>query len=112
MNRGLNALVAMILIAGVTACDRISSRFTVTPIFEILTKQSRYVNRYVRVDGEVTKSLAVLNTSGFIIQDSTGQIAVASQTLIPKVGEKVQVRGRVQHLVTLNSTGAVVIVGD
>jgi len=76
-----------------------SARGLTTPIADILENPARYSDEVVTVKGVVSGSLGVFSSSGFILSDRTGSIAVfCPSSMAPGEGETVKIRGTV-HLV-------------
>lgn len=64
-------------------------------IARINADPSRYANRTVSVNGQVTNSVGFLGTGGYQIDDGTGTIYVISRTGVPSRGARVRVTGTV-----------------
>ena len=70
-----------------------------TPIADILENPAKYSDEIVTVKGEVSSSLGLFSSSGFMLSDRTGSIAVyCPKSMAPGEGETVKIRGTV-HLV-------------
>jgi len=72
-----------------------------TPIGEITAEPSSYVNRDVKVIGEVSERLAIGEEGVLTISDATGSIQVYTKGEMPEQGKKVVVSGRVQPMLKL-----------
>jgi hypothetical protein len=65
-------------------------------INQIMAEPQRYANRDVGIVGNVTRSVSVLGTGAYQVDDGTGKIWVISKTGVPREGARVGVKGRVQ----------------
>ena len=72
-----------------------------TKIGRITADPSRYRNRTVLVEGQVTNAFGALATGGYQLEDDTGKIVVISNQGIPSKGSKVAVSGRVMEGITV-----------
>jgi len=72
-----------------------------TKIGRITADPSRYRNRTVRVEGQVTNAFGALSTGGYQLEDDTGKIVVISNQGVPSKGSKVAVSGRVMEGITV-----------
>jgi hypothetical protein len=90
------ALTATILAAVfLSACGTVR-------IARINADPSRYRNRDVRVEGNVTNSFGALGTGGYQVSDGTGSIYVLSTgSGVPSKGSRVQVTGTVMNGATV-----------
>ncbi len=94
----LVALVALVAVA--TACT--------TPISDLKTDPRKYEGKTVTIKGTVTASASVLFIKGFWLEDKTGRILVSPKGAVPREGEVVTVRGRVQQVVAVGQASAVI----
>ena len=72
-----------------------------TKIGRITADPSRYRNRTVHVEGQVTNAFGALSTGGYQLEDDTGKIVVISNQGVPSKGSKVAVSGRVMEGITV-----------
>jgi len=74
-------------------------------IARINADPSRYRNRDVRVEGQVTNSFGALGTGGYQIDDGSGKIYVVStRSGVPSKGSRVTVSGTVMNGATIMGT--------
>lgn len=66
-------------------------------INHVLSDPYRYHNREVRISGRVVDSYSVANRGLYLIEDSTGQLWVASDRGVPRKGARVKVSGTVRE---------------
>jgi hypothetical protein len=86
------ALMAALILASCGGYAKIG-RITADP--------SRYRNRTVHVEGQVTNAFGTLSTGGYQLEDGTGKIVIISNQGIPSKGSKVAVSGRVMEGITV-----------
>lgn len=79
-----------------------------TPIGELRSDPRKYEGKVVTIEGTVTASANILFIKGFWIEDATGKIFVSPRGAVPKEGEVVRVRGRLEQLAALGPASAVV----
>jgi len=65
------------------------------PIKKLLENTREYDNRAVYIEGEVNEVFSLFVIKYFTVKDSTGEIIVVTDRILPKKGEKIKVRGRV-----------------
>ena len=90
--RGLVLLLISAAVIGSAACYR----FTATKVSSIDGKSGEYEGKTVTVYGTVKERIDLPHLQCYILDDGTGTIAVATTGPLPRVGEKVHTRGRVQ----------------
>lgn len=103
LNVGRRCVALMALVAGLvvtTACS--------TPIGDLKANPGKYQDKTVTIEGTVTASAKVLFVSGFTVEDSSGTILVVPKGAVPREGEVVKVRGRVEQLFAVGSSATVV----
>jgi hypothetical protein len=92
MNRfqiGACVAVGIILALAMSGCERKS-------INDILADPSRYADRDIAVAGNVVRSISVLGTGAYEIDDGTGKLWVVSKSGVPREGAKVEVTGAIK----------------
>ncbi len=103
----LNApVVIVVVIVALLGCDR----FFTTPIGKILENPRDYAGKTVTVSGEVTEVFSFLVIRYFIIKDKTGEIPVVTEKPLPRVGNKIKVKGTVQEAFSIGDKQLIVIV--
>ena len=81
-----------------------------TKIGDIEKAPGRWDGRTVTIAGKVTGTHNLLVVKYYQVDDGTGEIAVVTQGALPKEGEHVRVKGRVEQAFALGSAHVVVIV--
>jgi len=83
-----------------------------TRIADIKKAPSAYDGKTVRITGKVTSAHNLLLVKYYAVDDGTGEIPVVTQSELPKEGESVRVKGRVDQAFVLGSARLVVIVEE
>ena len=97
-------MLALALLAGLAGCKG------ATPIRKLLDDPSHYDGLEVRIAGTVTKSIGVLGTGAYQVDDGTGKLFVVSKDGgAPREGAKVGVRGTFRSAFTLGTETAAVL---
>ena len=68
-----------------------------TKINEITNHPRKYVDKEVSVNGAITDVFSLAIVHYFEIQDETGKIFVVTTKPLPKVGEKLKIKGQVKY---------------
>lgn len=103
----VRAFLAVLGLALLSGCA------STTPIGELLGNPQRYNGRDVTVDGEVTRSVGLLGTGAFEVDDGTGSIFVIAQGQgVPAEGSRTKVRGRFEALFSLLGRSVAAIVQE
>jgi hypothetical protein len=79
-------------------------------IGDILKSPGAYEGKEVTVEGKVTATHNLLVVKYYQVDDGTGEIAVVTESALPKEGEKVRVKGRVNQAFAIGSSRLIVIV--
>jgi hypothetical protein len=81
-----------------------------TPIRKLLDDPSQYEGMTVQIAGDVTKSIGVLHTGVYQVDDGTGKLFVVSKDGgAPREGAKVGVKGVFHAAFTLGTETAAVL---
>ena len=97
-------MLALALLAGLAGCKG------ATPIRKLLDDPSHYDGLEVQIAGTVTKSIGVLGTGAYQVDDGTGKLFVVSKEGgAPREGAEVGVRGTFRSTFTLGTETAAVI---
>jgi len=81
-----------------------------TPIKKLLDDPSQYDGQLVQIAGTVTKSIGVLGTGAYQVDDETGRLFVVSKDGgAPREGARVGVRGTFRSAFTLGTETAAVL---
>ncbi len=92
--RGIRALTLLLMVAGVLALAS-CYRITATNIGSIVKDASRYNGKTVTVWGTVKERIDLPRLKCYVLDDGTGTIAVSTTGPLPRVGDKMHTRGRV-----------------
>ena len=65
-------------------------------INHIMADPSRYSDKNVRVEGQVTESYSVLGKGAYQIDDGTGRLWVVSTKGVPRKGARVSTKGKIK----------------
>lgn len=87
------ALVAALAVAG---CSE-----QITPIRDIVSAPARFAGKQVTIQGRVTATTELRSSGGtgyraYGVRDSTGEMTVVAQGVVPHSGAEVKVRGTVE----------------
>jgi len=82
----LRLIPAIALLFALAGCGTVKIR-------QLVSNPSRYQNRTVRVEGNVTGGVGALVAGGYQVDDGTGKITVISTRPIPPKGANVCVKG-------------------
>lgn len=104
-NRRRGALLLGAAILGV-ACTTLFA----TKIGAILASPGKYEGQEVTVAGTVTGTYNLLFVKYYKLQDDSGEIAVVTQNALPKEGEKLRVKGKVNQAFAIGGSRLIVIV--
>jgi len=96
---------ALALAVSLSGCDYLPFGFT--PIGQITAQASAFENREVKLRGRVAdvNKIPILNVSMYTLRDASGEIVVVNPVDLPKVGEEIAMRGRVESLLILAGQG-------
>lgn len=89
-------MLPALLVLGLGACA------PTVQIRDLLDEPQRYDGKTVQVEGTVTRSVGLLGTGAFEIDDGTGTIyIIAEGTGIPREGAKTKAKGRFESVFSL-----------
>ena len=80
-----------------------------TRIGDILAHPRDYDGKSVTVSGTVSRAIGVGRVRTFVVADETGSIRVITERAVPRDGEQVRIRGRVEQSFVLLDESLVVI---
>jgi len=83
-----------------------------TKIGDIQKAPGQYDGREVTIAGTVSSSHNLIFANYYQVDDGTGQIAVVTQSALPKEGEHVTVKGKVNQAFAIGTAHLVVIVEE
>jgi len=81
-----------------------------TSIGDILAHPREYAGRSVTVQGEVKNVFSLLVIKYFTLDDGTGSIIVVTERPLPKNGERIKVKGRVEEAFSLGEQTLTLII--
>ncbi len=102
------ATVRALLLGAALACG--CAALFATKIGDIQKEPGRWDGRTVTIAGKVTGTHNLLVVKYYQVDDGTGDIAVVTNSALPKEGDQVRVKGRVEQAFALGSAHVVVIV--
>jgi len=103
---GVGTLLASAAV--VAAC----ASLVATKIGDIQKTPGRYDGRDVTITGTVSASHNLLVAKYYQVNDGTGEIAVVTESALPKEGEHVTVKGKVNQAFAIGTAHLVVIVEE
>ena len=74
------------LLVALTGCGSVKIR-------QLVNNPSRYQNRTVRIEGNVTRATGAVVAGAYQVDDGTGKITVLSMRPVPPKGANVRVKG-------------------
>ncbi len=94
--------VGLIMIALLTGCDYFS--YGATTIADIQTHAAQMEQKEVKVIGTVkgTSEFPFINMKMYILKDDSGEILITTDGPLPKEGEKISLKGRVENAATIS----------
>ncbi|MBI2884220.1 MAG: hypothetical protein HYY11_10025 [Candidatus Methylomirabilis oxyfera] len=99
-------LIALLLVP-LTACDLI---ITTTPIKNILENPRQFSGKELQIKGQVVDIFSLIVVKYFVIQDKTGEITVVTHRPLPKKGETIKVKGKVEEAFSIADQQLIVLV--
>lgn len=87
------------------------SFFTVD-IRDILNDPRKYEGKTVTIKGEVSGSLNLLVVKAYTVRDHTGEIVVITERAVPRSGDRVKVKGRVNQAFAIAGENLVVLIEE
>ncbi len=109
--RALPHVVVAARLVGVALTAACAALLT-TKIADIQKTPGRYDGRTVTISGTVSASHNLLVVKYYQVDDGTGQIAVVTDSALPKEGDHVRVKGKVNQAFAIGSARLVVIVEE
>ena len=82
----LRLIPAALLLLALTGCGTVKIR-------QLVHNPSRYQNRTVHIEGQVTRATGAIVAGAYQVDDGTGRITVLSIRPIPPKGANVRVKG-------------------
>jgi len=109
--RGGTGRAALVVLFGLFVLASCAAIFA-TKISEIKNAPSKYDGRKVTIAGKVTNTHNLLVLQYYDVDDGTGEIPVVTESALPKEGDTVRVKGRVNQAFVLGTARFVVIVEE
>ena len=109
--RARSRVAGLTLLLGVALAWGCAALFA-TKIGDIQKEPGRWDGRTVTVAGKVTGTHNLLVVKYYQVDDGTGEIAVVTNSALPKEGDHVRVKGRVEQAFALGTAHVVVIVEE
>ncbi len=110
-SRAIWTVAAPAYLAGVVVIAACAALLT-TKIGEIQKAPGQYDGRTVTISGTVSASHNLLLVKYYQVDDGTGEIAVVTDSALPKEGDHVRVKGKVNQAFAIGSAHLVVIVEE
>lgn len=98
----------LVLLLVTIACNSLF----VSKIKDVTDNPRHYHGKTVAIRGEVTASLNLLLIKSYTVRDETGEIVVVTDHPVPRVGEKITVKGRVDQAFSIGGKSLVVIIEE
>lgn len=104
MNARPSPVLVLILLL-LTACDYLPLGFT--DLAEVAANPAAFEGRDVKVRGKVTDvtKIPLIDIATYTLEDGTGSVVVISPPELPKMGERVAIRARVESLAIIAGQG-------
>lgn len=100
--------LALILLLG--ACAAVPA--TPARIQDIRNDPRTYVDKTVKIAGEVTDVFSVVVLKYFTVNDGTGSMNVVTDQVLPRKGQRIEVTGKVAELFAFGSEALLVILEE
>ena len=107
MKKILSILVLVVFVL-LSACDAI----TTTSIKDVLNNPRKFSEKEIQIKGQVVEVFSLIVVKYFVVQDSTGEIAVVTNKPLPKKGQSIKIKGKVQEAFSLGDEQLLVLVED
>lgn len=98
------AIIIFLLVITFFSCDNASLHhlfLRTQKISDILSSPSKYDNKLVKVEGNVVESFIAFKKGFFILSDGFESITIVPSKTFPKIGEEVEIIGRVKSAFTI-----------
>jgi len=103
---GISCFLVVALLVLLPACDSI----TTTPIKDILDNPRQFSGKELQIKGQVVDIFSLIVVKYFMVQDKTGEITVVTSQPLPKKGEIIRVKGKVEEAFSLGDKQLLVFV--
>jgi ABC-type hemin transport system substrate-binding protein len=94
----------------ISSCNKNPLFSSTESISKIVESPSKYQDKIVTVKGKVTESIIAFGIGYFVLYDETSSIAIIPSKTFPKVGEEVQIKGKVKSAFVIGDKSLTVIV--
>jgi len=103
--------VVVLLISG-TVFINSCSRLNPIPIRNLLEHPREYEGKVVIVEGQITDNKSLLVVKYFKVKDSTGEIAVITDRMLPQIGQTERVRGKIDQTFSIGNSSMTVLIEE
>jgi hypothetical protein len=83
-----------------------------TPIGNILKNPRDYEGKEITIAGEVTSRISLVFVKYLKVRDKTGEIIVVTRKILPSVGSKVKMKGKIEEAFSLGEEQMLVFVEE
>jgi hypothetical protein len=91
-----------------TSCSRLFD----TRIADLLKNPRAFEGKVVTVSGKVVDRGSIILVKYFTLKDTTGQINVITKHILPEVGSKIRVKGRLKEAFSFGDTRMLVLIEE
>lgn len=83
-----------------------------TPIKAILENPRKYEGKTLTISGEVINRMSLVFLKYFRLQDKTGAIVVITSRVLPGMGSKVRVKGRIEEAFVIGNEQWLILIEE
>lgn len=112
VNKLLSSLSVVVLLISGTVFFNSCSRLNPIPIRNLLEHPREYEGKVVTIEGQITDNKSLLIVKYFKVKDSTGEIAVITDHMLPQIGQTERVRGKIDQTFSVGSSNMTVLIED
>jgi hypothetical protein len=84
--------------------------FSTTSISKILQNPRDYAGKEVQVSGTVVEVFSIMIIKYFVIKEDTSKLVIVTDRAMPKIGEKVKVKGKIEEAFSLGDQQMMVLI--
>lgn len=103
--------VVVLLISG-TVFINSCSRLNPIPIRDLLEHPREYEGKVVTIEGQITDNKSLLVVKYFKVKDSTGEIVVITNRMLPQIGQTERLRGRIDQTFSIGNSNMTVLIEE
>ena len=93
------SILVILLLCILPCCDRMST----TTIKKIQENPRQFSEKEVSIKGQIEDTFSLIVVKYFLIRDDSGEIIVVTNKPLPRKGETITVKGKVQEAFSLGS---------